>query len=232
MKEMMINLRDAFKFITTDPVNLLLALVPTILSLLLYTFGIWLIVDNSSLISEYLQSYFKSSNQVIWITRILTGLFVVFFFFFMSWTFLLIVELVSFPFNALLSTRIEQKILGKKSDNSKVSFLKSLKNEFKKMIFISLMTILAFFMNFIPILYPLSFFLVALLLSIQFLDYTWSRHEQSFGECFKEMMSNLWIYFLSGALFLGLVSVPLLNLFVPALATSYFTVSWVRRSRD
>lgn len=232
MKEIINNLKDAFYLIIKDPINLTLALVPTVLALIFYSLGIWFVLDHSSTVSSYLQSYFNSSEHVMWITWILAALFAIIFFFLMSWTFLIVVELVSFPFNTMLAKRIELKVTGKEVQETKtrVTFLSSLKTEFKKVIFILMMTVLAFFMNFIPILYPVSFFLLSLLLAVQFLDYSWSRHELSFGECFKDVMSSMWKYFLSGALFLGIVSLPIVNLIVPALATSYFTLTWVRKS--
>jgi CysZ protein len=93
-------------------------------------------------------------------------------------------------------------------------------------------TILAMGLNFFPVLFPVALLLLCLLMSAQFLDYSWSRHELGLSACFKDVMSNFIVNVFSGAIFLLLVSVPIINVMVPALATSYYTVLWTKRQQQ
>ena len=103
------------------------------------------------------------------------------------------------------------------------------KNEIKKLIFIVLVAGMAFLLNLFPMFYPVGIFLVATLLAVQFVDYSWSRHEMHFGECLKDVMGNIIPYSMGGFIFLMMVAIPVVNAFVPAMATSYFTVLWLHR---
>jgi CysZ protein len=106
---------------------------------------------------------------------------------------------------------------------------RTLKNEFKKLVFIVLMAGVAFVFNLFPLFYPVGLCILAVLLAIQFVDYSWSRHDVSFGACINDVLTNIIPYTLSGFVFLMLVSIPLINTMVPAFATTYFTVLWLHR---
>jgi len=154
-----------------------------------------------------------------------------------SWTFVLMTGIISAPFNSVISARIEKKIRGEIPSENKSQGIKevvaglgrTLFNEFKKLTVIIIATILAMGLNFFPVLFPLALLLLALIMSSQFLDYSWSRHDLGAGACFKDVMGNFFANFISGAIFLLLVSVPLINVLVPAFATSYYTVLWTKR---
>ena len=155
----------------------------------------------------------------------------------MSWTFILIVGIIASPFNSMLSSRIEKKLVQKSVEMDKSKTFKEIlsglgstfKNEAKKIILILLLSIFAFFMNLFPFLYPIGLFLVSLLLAVQFIDYSWSRHELQFSACLGDLTKNIIPYTFAGFCFLLLITVPIINAFVPALATSYFTVLWLQR---
>ncbi|HLT22601.1 MAG TPA: EI24 domain-containing protein [Bacteriovoracaceae bacterium] len=235
VKLLPISLRLIFK----DPINLLLAVIPTLLALSIYIFLIVLVFKNSDYFGVFIQNWIPDPQTAGWVGKIITAIFIIFMFLVTSWTFILVSGIISAPFNSLLSSRIEEKLSGKKvSEDKKSTFKSMLKdlgsifvNEVKKMIFIVILTGLAFLLNLFPLFYPIGIFLLALVLSIQFVDYSWSRHEMTFSQCISDLFRNILSYGGYGLVFLVLITIPIINALVPALATSFFTVLWLERQK-
>ena len=230
----------ALRMIFTDPVNLVLSIVPTLIALALYIFSVVTIYRNSDQFVTFFRGYIYTSDQATLLAKILTGILIIFFFFLMSWTFVIIVGVIAAPFNSLLSSRIETKLVQKiymDEDQSKAlaevkkGMVHTFINEFKKLILIALMAGVALVLNMFPPLYPVGFLMVATLLAVQFVDYSWSRHDLHFMACVKDVMKNIVPYSIGGIIFLMMVAIPLVNAFVPAFATSYFTVLWLHRQK-
>src|SRR5690554_503871 len=229
----------SLKLIFKDPINLLLAIIPTILALSIYIFFIALIFKNSDYFGVLLQDWIPDPKTAGWVGKLITAIFIIFMFLIMSWTFILLSGIISAPFNSLLSSRIEEKLAGRAiSSDAKQSFTTMLKglgktfiNEAKKIIFIIILTGLAFLLNLFPLFYPLGIFLLALVLSLQFIDYSWSRHDMSFSQCVSDLFKNIFSYGGYGLVFLVLITIPIVNALVPAFATSFFTVLWLDRQK-
>lgn len=235
VKLLPMSLRLIFK----DPINLLLAIIPTMLALSIYIFLIVFIFKNSDYFGVLVQDWIPDPQTAGWVGKIITAIFIIFMFLVTSWTFILVSGLISAPFNSLLSSRIEEKLSGKKPSTDKQSTFKSLikdlaktfVNEAKKIIFIIFLTALAFILNLFPLFYPIGIFLLALVLSIQFIDYSWSRHEMNFSQCVGDLFRNILTYGGYGLVFLVLITIPIINALVPAVATSFFTVLWLQRQK-
>lgn len=229
----------AIKSIVRDPVNLMLALFPTFIALCLYVGVIVLVFKNADYFGVLVQNYLPDPQTAGWIGKLLTAIFVLFVFLIMSWTFVLIVGIISAPFNSMLSSRIEDRLAGKKLEENRNRTFKEIISslgrtfwdEFQKIFFIIILTMMALILNLFPVFYPIGLFILALLMAVQFVDYSWSRHELRFSTCMKDLFRNIIPYAASGLIFLILVSVPLINTLVPALATSYYTVLWLNRQK-
>ena len=230
----------AIKMIITDPVNFVLSLFPTMIALAIYLFTIITVYNHSESFVQYFRGYIYTTDQATILAKIVTAILIIFLFFVMSWTFVIVVGIISAPFNSLLSARIEQKLVQRIiMDESqahamaevKSGMMETFRNELKKLGFLVIVGGLAFVLNMFPLFYPVGVFLFATLLAVQFVDYSWSRHDMSFGECLKDIFKNIIPFSISGAIFLALVAVPIVNAFVPALATSYFTVLWLHRHK-
>jgi uncharacterized protein involved in cysteine biosynthesis len=63
-----------------------------------------------------------------------------------------------------------------------------------------------------------------------FVDYSWSRHNIKFKDCLKDIRGHIFGYSLGGVFFFVLVSIPIINLIVSPLATSYFTLLWLENN--
>lgn len=228
----------ALRMIFTDPVNLILAIFPTIIAFAIYLFSVVYIWRNSDRFVAMFRGYIYTAEQATILASILTAILIIFMFFLMSWTFIVVVGLISAPFNALLSSRIETKLVTKVFMNEdqkeaieqvKRGMGQIFKNEFKKFGFILFMLGIVFILNMFPLFYPVGLILLATLLSVQFVDYSWSRHNMHFNACLKDVLKNFFPYTAGGFFFLFLMAVPLVNAFIPAFATSYFTVLYLHR---
>lgn len=240
MKSIFRSFPLAAKMILTDPVNFVLAFIPTLIALAIYLFTIVGIYRNSDRFVSMFRGYIYTADQATILAKILTAILIIFVFFLMSWTFVLVVGIIAAPFNSLLSARIEEKLTSNRimdEDHQhalqevKSSMSQTFKNEFKKIGLLIVVGSFAFVLNLIPFLYPVAAFLIATLLAVQFVDYSWSRHNMPVSSCLKDVTVNIVPYFLSGVVFLALVAVPLVNAIVPAFATSYFTVLWLDRNK-
>lgn len=227
----------AIGMIFKDPINLFLAIIPTLMAVAVYLLSIVFIYRNSDRFVTMFRGYIYTADQADIFAKVLTGILIIFIFFLMSWTFVIVVGIIAAPFNSMLSSRIEDKLCGKRVVENKDATLRQItadlgrtfKNEFKKLVFVAIMAAVAFLLNMFPLFYPLGLLILALLLSVQFADYSWSRHNLHFGQCLTDVLKNFIPYSLSGFAFLMLVSIPLVNAIVPAFATSYYTVLWLHR---
>jgi CysZ protein len=236
MKGVIKSFSLAFKIIFTDPVNFILCLLPAMIALILYLITIVMLYQNSDWVFSLFSGYLNTADQGSILAKILSACLVIFLFLIMSWTFVIAVGIISAPFNSVLSARIEQKLVQRiimdedqthAIEQVKISMGLTFKNEFKKIIFLCMMATVAFVFNMIPLLYPLSLFLAAVMLSVQFVDFSWSRHNLLFIDCLKDVLRNILPYSLGGMVFLFLVAIPLVNAFIPSFATSYFTILWL-----
>jgi CysZ protein len=230
----------ALRMIFTDPVNFVLSLIPTVIALAIYMLTIVGVYRNSDQFVSFFRGYIYTADQATVLAKILTAVLIIFLFFVMSWSFVILVGIIAAPFNSLLSARIEQKLVQRVIMNEdqkealkevKSSMGQTFKNEFKKLFLLITVGALAFVLNMFPLFYPVGVFLIATLLAIQFVDYSWSRHDMHFTECLKDIFKNILPFSVAGAIFLALVAIPVINAFVPAFATSYFTVLWLHRQK-
>ncbi len=224
--------------IVKDKVNLLFVLCPLLIGIILYVFlGRFILSEGLSygnaLISEYL------SNETIGgvLSFIVATLLSILLFFFVNWTFVLLLSVIASPFNDMLSSRIEKTMRNEKPQDLKESLAQMFKRigsvlftEIKKVFFILILSLFAFVFGYIPVLTPVSVIISVLLLAISFLDYSWSRNELSFKECKKDLLKNILSYILGGGIFMAIVSIPFINIIVPPLATSYFTILWLKNN--
>jgi CysZ protein len=240
MKEMVKAIPVAFKVIIRDPINLFLAIIPTLIALALYLFTIITVYQNSDRFVSMFRDYIYTAEQANVLAKVLTAVLIIFIFVLMSWTFVIVVGIIAAPFNSMLSSRIEKSLVQHISSGTRQetiqkmnqSLVQTFKNELKKIVFILIVTGLGFLLNMFPLFYPIGILLVSLMLAVQFIDYSWSRHDMHFGSCLKDLLKNFLVYAIPGFVFLLLVTIPLINALIPALATSYFTILWLYRQKQ
>ena len=228
----------ALKHLFKDPINLFLFILPSMIAMLLYAVLVGFVQTKGMGMAEMLISkYVISKNAGLILYYIIQGLLIFLMFILVNWTFVLCLGILAAPFNDMISARIEKKMRGGVVDPNRSNtmsavfsrFGKTIVNECKKLVVILTFTLLASILNFVPILIPVAVVILALLMSAQYLDYSWSRHDWGAGKCFKDILGNVFTNLLSGLIFLVLIAVPFINVLVPAVATSYYTVLWNKR---
>ena len=241
MTNILSSLRQAIKILFSDKVILISGIVPVLLGLAFYgLFGG--LIYNSVFVEgrEWIESTIGTGGFGTFLKILVGGLLTLILFVVMNLTFVIVVSAVASPFNDVISGRTEKALNGfAGADGEGGSFShmfkalwQTLKNEAKKILFIFIFTIFAFFLSLIPFLAPISIIIYALLLSVQFLDYSWSRHNLKVSLCFKDIRSSMLTYILSGALFLFIMSVPLVNLLSLPVAVIYFTILFVEKQKS
>lgn len=209
----------------SDKRVIMFGMIPVLLGFTCYYFlGTYVFGDLQAMGKDYISQHVDTAG---WVGNVFLGLITVLFAVFMNFTFFIFVSVIAAPFNDLISSRVE-KIYAKTEDNSQgfSEMMKklptTLKNEAKKIGFIILLSIINVIIGFIfP---PASFLLAGLIFAISFVDYSWSRNEMTFGECFGDLKKGFLAYLLGGILFLFLIAIPILNLFFLPLAVVFFTV--------
>lgn len=209
----------------SDKKIIFLSLIPVAIGFLCYYFlGGYVFGDLKTIGIEYLSQYVDMTG---WVGSIFKGILAVLFAVLVNFTFFIFVSIIAAPFNDLISARVE-KVYGTSQleDQSFADTLKKLptiaKNEGKKIFFIVLISIINIIISFFfP---PASFLLAGLILAISFVDYSWSRNELTFGDCFGDLKKGFLAYLLGGVAFMLLISIPIINLFFLPLAVVFFTV--------
>lgn len=233
MKNNFERLSYSFDLLRGDRVIMFFSLIPVLIGMaLFYFFSAWVYGDAMAWGKQWIESYISSGGLSSFFYYILVGIMTAFLFFLLSWTFVLVVSLIASPFNDLISERVERKVLGKEMESISDSFKSLINrffftiiNEFKKIIFIIILTILSLIIGIIPVVGPIiSIVFAGLLLAIQFLDYNWSRNQLPLKKCISDIKNTPFSYIISGIIFLFLMSIPILNLLALPLAVVYFSV--------
>ncbi|MBG07143.1 MAG: hypothetical protein CME68_00155 [Halobacteriovoraceae bacterium] len=221
-----------------DKVILMLSLVPIgIGSILYYFLGHWVLVNVLQKINTWIQGLFSGDVGSI-IYYIIFFIFSIIFIFLINWTFVLVVAIISSPFNDFISDRVEKKITNKLEGDSIFSLksllkngLKVLLNEVKKVLFIFLISMFVIFIDFlIPFLAPIGLVLSSFLMSSQLLDYSWSRHEYPLKKCLDALKREWLLYSISGFLFMFLFTITILNLIFLPIGVIYYTVLFCKKA--
>lgn len=214
------------------------AFIPVIIGALLYAaVGNYLYTDILAMGSSWIKNKITSDTFGTFVVYFMVTILTIAFYLITWWTFTLIVSVISSPFNDVLSRRVERALLGKEADTIGESisgiakgFFASIYNELKKITLILIITIIAFLISFIPLLTPVSMVLSSYLMSVAFLDYSWSRKSLRVSACINVLRKGFVVYSVAGFAFLGLVAIPLVQFFVIPLGVIFYTVLYTQRS--
>jgi CysZ protein len=240
LKNAFLAFKPSYKLILKDKVSFILALIPILIGITLYYFvGKNLFTSLMSYGQEFISGYVTNETVGSAINIIVGSILSIFLYFIVNWTFVLIVSIIASPFNDVLSARLEKKYLGEElpsfNDSMKstfANFIQTITNEIKKISLIIILSFFAVLLGLFPILAPISILIGSIVLSTEFLDFSWGRHGMKFSEIKAEIKKNFISYSLGGSFFMLLVSIPFINLLVPSWGTSYFTILWVKNNES
>lgn len=139
------------------------------------------------------------------------------------------------PFYGLLADKAERIINGTHGDDMTVFELikdipRILKRELRKQLFFLPLALLCLVISFVPVINIISpvlwFVLTSYFGCLQYADYSYDNHKISFNQMQQDLKGSFLSSFCMGAVIALSLSIPLLNLFVPAAAvcagTRYF----------
>ena len=240
MGKMLLAYGQALSVMKKDKIIILFSLVPVLVGAILFYFlGDWVVNDVSTWGKQWIEQQVGSGGWSSFFSYLLIGILWISLFFVINWFFVLVVSIIASPFNDAISNRVEKQLhgepaptVGESFGRMAKNFVMTLFNEVKKVLFIVVMTLLAFALSFIPMLVPISIALSAVLLAVGFLDYSWSRHNMQFRECLGDLRKSLLSYGISGGIFMAVIAVPIINLFVLPYATTYYTIMFCHKRNN
>lgn len=217
-----------------------LSIIPVLIGTLFFVFaGKFAYSKSLTYGEELIKQYISNDSMNAVLYYILIGVLTIILYFLISYTFVLVVSIFASPFNDMISERVENVLMGRPVEPIGATFNASFKkviyilvNEVKKVFFILFVTLLSVSLSFFPIFSIVSLLLSALLLSISFIDYSWSRHMLSFRQCLGDVRSNIIPYTMAGGAFLFLISIPVVNIIAFSFGVNYFTCLFTEGNRE
>jgi len=150
--------------------------------------------------------------------------------------FTIVGNIIAAPFNAILSVKVEEYLLGRPLISSTpftLVVMRSVGREFVKIVYYLPRLIGLLILSMIPVVNALAPFLWlacgAWMMAIQYADYAADNNEVSFSELRRRMAGNKLDALLFGIVVYALVAIPLLNLILIPAAVAGGTVFWVER---
>ena len=228
------NFLLSIKMLKEDKILLLLSFIPVLIGLTFYGFlGGWIFTAIIPWGNDIMQNWLSIDWLGVFLGWIIKALMTILFFFVINWTFFLVVSLLASPFNDLISSRVEKKLLNQELGNlssefsgffSKMIFM--ITNEFKKVFIIILLSLMSLALSFFPLLSPLTIFFQAVLVAINFLDYNWSRHDLKLSECITNYKENFLNNTFTGLVGVGLLAIPGVNIISLPILVVIFTINF------
>ncbi len=209
--------------------------IPTLINLILFSFAIWY---GYTEIDQFLDQ--KLPDWLSWLEFIIKPIFFILSLVIIFFTFTIIANILGFPFNSVLSEKIEQRIGQKniiEAPANKKSYLDLLKsagsglgNEMRKLFYMAGRVIPLIIITIIPGLNafaPFLWFLFgAWMLAIEYLDYPMGNHDMTFKQQLSIIKEKRFLCLGMGAAILFMTITPILNFFAMPVGVAAATSLW------
>lgn len=206
--------------------------VPLLLNILLFSGLIWFGFAQFSPLVEWMMSFVPDwlgfLESLLWLLITSMTAIVVFF------TFTPIANIISAPFNAIMSEKIEELLTGQ-DINSGVSLATIIKDsilsQIGKLVYIMLWSLLLFLVSVIPLINFISPVLWVVfgswLLSLEYMDYPMGNHDMTFKQQKETMKKRRGLSLGFGGSVMVLTSIPIINFIVIPVSVAAATSMWV-----
>ncbi|MFT7685867.1 MAG: CysZ protein, partial [Candidatus Azotimanducaceae bacterium] len=155
------------------------------------------------------------------------------------YSFSFIANIISSPFNAILSQKVEEKLTGRLTTSEASLMLvlvRSVAREMSKLIYFLPRLLGLIVLSVIPglnALAPFAWILFgAWMMTVQYADYSADNNEISFRDLRRRLDGNVIQSLLFGILVYFVIAIPFLNLFVIPVAVAGGTVFWVEHLKQ
>lgn len=150
-----------------------------------------------------------------------------------SFTFVL--NILAAPFNELLCMKILD-LFDHKFEHQKISILKETQRiiivEIKKIIFLGILAIISFFINFLPVLSPLSFLISSFILAYYYIDYALELNKYSFKNRLIFIFKNLFSIITFGISIGIIMFIPFINLLSLPICISGASILFIKLNKE
>lgn len=207
-------------------------LIPLTLNILLFGGLIWAGFSQLSTLVEWLMSFVPGwlafLEGILWLLISSFALVLVFF------TFTPIANIISAPFNAIMSEKIEELLTGN-DINSNVSLMTIIKDsilsQLGKLVYILLWSLVLLVISLIPLINFMAPVLWVIfgswLLSLEYLDYPMGNHDLTFKQQKIALKKRRGLALGFGGGIMVLTSIPVINFIVIPVAVAGATAMWV-----
>ncbi len=156
--------------------------------------------------------------------------------FFVFFVFTPVANIISAPFNAVMSEKIEEMLTGK-DINSGVDLITIIKDsimsQLRKLLYIAIWSAGLLLISFIPVINLISPVLWIIfgswLLALEYMDYPMGNHDITFQQQKDQLKKRRGLALGFGGGVMVLTSIPIINFLVMPMATAGATVMWVEQ---
>jgi len=207
-------------------------LIPLTLNIFLFGGLIWTGYSQFAPMVEWMMSFVPGwlsfLESILWLFITSLSAIIVFF------TFTPIANIISAPFNAVMSENIEEMLTGREV-NSGVSLLTiivdSIMSQLGKLVYIIIWSLGLLIISIIPVINIVAPFLWILfgswLLSLEYLDYPMGNHDLTFKQQKETLKKRRGLALGFGGSVMVLTSIPIINFIVIPVAVAGATAMWV-----
>jgi CysZ protein len=214
-----------FKLITQSSLRRFV-IVPLTINFALFGTLIWYGVDK---FDGFINSLLPA--RLAWLHWLLWPLFAIAVLIATFYTFTLVANLISAPFNSLLAAKVEQRLTHRRPPDQSFAIFESLAHEVKKLAFLLGWAVPLGMLFLIPglnLLAPIAWLLFsAWMLALEYCDYPMGNHGIAFSEQRRLLREKGFMNFGFGVAALLATAIPVVNLFTPPAAVAGATLLWV-----
>ncbi|MFP6805657.1 MAG: sulfate transporter CysZ [Pseudomonadales bacterium] len=182
--------------------------------------------------TDWLPEWLSFLSGLVWLLAVFAVIFALFF------IFTIVANIVASPFNALLSVKVEEHLLGTAIASSVSLWMilpRALWREFSKVMYLLPRLLGLVILSIIPVLNAIAPFLWLLfgawMMAVQYSDYGADNNELSFSELRERLGKCRLQSILFGLPAYLLMAIPLVNLVILPVAVAGGTVFWVKNLR-
>ncbi len=208
-------------------------IVPLLINIAVFSIAVWLSTNQLEIwMNRILPSWLSFLEWILW------PVFAIIFFFIIFYSFSIIANLISAPFNAILSERVENKLKGLpvpkfQGYKSLPSLIfRTFKSETTKLLYMAKWFILLLLITFIPglnIISPIAWIILgAWLIAIEYVDYPMGNHELFFKDEIHALKKNKFLALGFGWGIAILTTIPFINFIAMPVGVSGATALWVK----
>jgi len=217
----------------------LYVVIPLLINIILFSVLISLGIEYFDLLTQQimpqLPDWLQWLDWILWIVFLLTTTMIAFY------TFSLLANLVSAPFNGLLAEAVEHYLTGEKPPESGfknllVEFVPDMINELKKLAYFVTWSIPFLLLFLVPVVQLAAPFLwmmfTAWMLAMQYTDYPMSNYKIRLGDVRKRLSKHRMQSLGFGGITMLATMVPIGNFIVMPAAVAGATIFWVENLKD